>query len=90
MSETPNQPKRLLTVGDVADWLNVSGSLVYQLVESRKLPVCRIGNGRGAIRFRTEDIESYISSCIDDRLPIKVARPSRTKLKHVRVQRGSN
>ena len=90
MSKEQEQSKRLLTVGDVAEWLNVSGSLVYQLVEARKIPVCRIGNGRGAIRFRPEDIEAYIASCVDHRLPVKVATPSRTRLKHVKVRRDAS
>lgn len=90
MSETNSEQKRLLTVCDVADWLNISGSLVYQLVESRKLPVCRIGNGRGAIRFRPEDIENYIASCVDSRQPVKVPVPARTRLKHVKVQRHAS
>ena len=87
MPESNDNSKRLLTVGDVADWLNVSGSLIYQLVESKKLPVCRIGNGRGAIRFRPDDIKAYIASCVDNRQPINVNKPLRAKLKHVKVVR---
>lgn len=75
-----------MTLGDVAKWLNVSGSLVYQLVEAKKIPVCRIGNGRGAIRFRPADIEAYITSCVDHRMPIKAPSPSRARLKHVKVR----
>ena len=80
---------RLLTVADVAEWLNVSSSLIYQLVESRKIPVCRIGTGRGTIRFRSEDIENYIASSLDSRLPIKTAKPSPTGLKHIKVRRDA-
>lgn len=90
MPESHDKSHRLLTVGDVAEWLNVSGSLVYQLVESRKIPACRIGNGRGAIRFRHEDIEAYIASCVDHRQPIKVNKPSQTRLKHVKVRRDAS
>ncbi len=90
MPEAHDKSKSLLTVGDVADWLNVSGSLVYQLVEAKMIPVCRIGNGRGAIRFRPEDVETYIDSCIDHRLPVKVAKPSRSRLKHVKVRRDAS
>ena len=90
MPEANEKSKRLLTVGEVAEWLNVSGSLIYQLVESKRIPVCRIGNGRGAIRFRPEDVETYIASCIDHRQPIKVSKPTRTHLKHIKVQRGAS
>lgn len=90
MSEPIQKSKILLTVGDVAKWLNVSSSLVYQLVESKKIPICRIGNGRGTIRFRFEDIEDYITSTVDRRLPIKVAKPLATKLKHVKVRRDAS
>ena len=86
MPEAQQQSKQLLTVGDVAKWLNVSGSLVYQLVEAKKIPVCRIGNGRGAIRFRPADIEAYITSCVDRRMPIKAPSPSRARLKHVKIR----
>jgi excisionase family DNA binding protein len=90
MTEEQVPSKQLLTVSDVAEWLNVSGSLVYQLVESKKIPVCRIGNGRGAIRFRHEDIEAYIASCVDRRMPIKVATPTRSRLKHIKVRREAS
>ena len=79
-------PASLLTINDVAAWLNVSRSLVYQLVEAKKIPVCRIGNGRGTIRFRHEDVEEYVSGTIDRREPVTVPTQSRTRLKHVRVR----
>lgn len=85
-----NNMNRLLTVADVAEWLNVSSSLIYQLVESRKIPVCRIGTGRGTIRFRSEDIENYIASTLDRRLPIKTAKPLPSRLKHIKVRRDAS
>lgn len=85
MLNKSDQPKRLLTVAEVADWLSVSGSLVYQLVDSGNLPVHRIGNGRGAIRFRSEDIESYIDSCRLEKQRPKSTRKIRPRLKHVRI-----
>lgn len=53
----------LLTVKEVARRLRVSQSLVYQLVESEKLGCHRIGNGRGAIRIRPEDVTEYLENC---------------------------
>jgi excisionase family DNA binding protein len=85
MSKKPDQPNRLMTVADVAGWLSVSNSLVYQLVESGKLPIYRIGNRRGAIRFRPEDIEAYLKACRSENAPPKATRKIRPRLKHIRV-----
>jgi len=85
MLNEQDQPQRLLTVADVADWLSVSASLVYQLVESGKLPVYRIGNGRGAIRFRPEDVDSYLNSCRSEKVQSKTARKNRPRLKHIQL-----
>lgn len=84
MKNETEQPKRLLTVAHVADWLSVSVSLVYQIVESGKLPVYRIGNGRGAIRFRPEDVQTYLDSCRSEKLPPTSTRKVRPQLKHLR------
>lgn len=84
MQNETKQPIRLLTVAQVADWLSVSASLVYQIVESGKLPVYRIGNGRGAIRFRPEDVETYVDSCRTEKLPPASAPKTRPRLKHLR------
>ena len=56
----------LLTVKEVARRLRVSGSLIYQLIESERLGCHRIGNGRGAIRIRSEDVDHYLSQCRHD------------------------
>lgn len=85
MANEQEQPTRLLTVADVADWLRVSTSLVYQIVESGKLPVYRIGNGRGAIRFRPEDIEVYLDRCRTEKVAPPTTRKLRPRLKHIRI-----
>ena len=86
MTKDQSQPKRMLTVTDVAQWLSVSSSLVYQLVEAGKLPVYRIGNGRGAIRFQPQDISDYIESCRSEpSQPPSPLRKLRPGLKHVRL-----
>ena len=53
----------LMTVKEVARRLRVSTSLVYQLVDAGKLGCHRIGNGRGAIRIRPEDVADYLETC---------------------------
>ena len=53
----------LMTVKEVARRLRVSASLVYQLVDSGKLGCHRIGNGRGAIRIRPDDLANYLQVC---------------------------
>jgi excisionase family DNA binding protein len=53
----------LLTVKEVARRLRVSQSLVYQLVDTGRLGCHRIGNGRGAIRIRPEDVTEYLETC---------------------------
>ena len=53
----------MLTVQQVAELLKVSPSLVYQLVNSGRLPCYRIGGGRGAIRIRTNDMHDFLSQC---------------------------
>jgi len=53
----------LLTVKEVARRLRVSASLVYQLVDPGKLACHRIGNRRGAIQIRPEDVDTYLRTC---------------------------
>ena len=76
---------RLLTVPEVAEWLRISTSLVYQLADAGKLPVHRIGNGRGTIRFRPEDIEAYLDACRTENCPPATPRKLRPKLKHIKL-----
>lgn len=55
----------LLSVAEVAEFLNVSCSLVYRLANDGQIPYYRIG--RGALRFRMEDIDAYLSSRFQER-----------------------
>lgn len=84
-NESPDS-QGLLTVADVARWLTVSASLVYQLVDAGKLPVHRIGNGRGAIRFRPADIEEYLDDCRIEPSVAKPERKLRPQLKHIQLE----
>lgn len=76
---------RLLVVADVAAWLNVSTSLVYQLVDRGVLPVYRIGNGRGSIRFKPDEISEYLESCRIQNHQVQPKRKVRPRLKHLRM-----
>jgi excisionase family DNA binding protein len=49
----------LLTIDEVAEFLRVSNTSVYRLVERRELPFCRVGRG---LRFSRKDLESYLGS----------------------------
>jgi len=51
--------ERLMTVGEVAEWLSMSTPWVYKAVERGDLPFCRIGN---AVRFDKAAIEEYLAS----------------------------
>lgn len=53
----------MLRVKQVAERLGISCALVYELTAQGKLPCYRIGIGRGAIRFKDEDVEKYLRSC---------------------------
>ena len=74
-----------MTVRDVADWLRISPSLVYQLVEQGKLIVYRIGTGRCGIRFRRQDVDAYLDECRSEKSPPTQPRKQRPRLKHIRV-----
>lgn len=50
--------EKLLTVSDVADLLQVSRVLVYQLMYSQGLPSMKI---KGARRFRPADVQAWIN-----------------------------
>ena len=52
-------PERLLRVRDVAARLDVSTATVYKLAHSGVMPFVRI---LGSLRFRSKDLESFISS----------------------------
>ena len=62
MHDDNSNPPRMLKPGDVAARLNISRSLVYELIEKRKLSCHRIGFGRGAIRVAEDDVAEFIRS----------------------------
>ncbi len=73
----------MLTVREAADRLRISVSLVYQLVESRRLAHYRVGTGRGCIRIAEESIDEYLAQCLQGTVIKKPAIPKK-RLKHIR------
>lgn len=49
--------EKLLTLDDLADYLNISRRTTYRLLKGSDLPAYRIG---GHLRFRREDIDLWI------------------------------
>lgn len=78
-------PDRLLRVADVARRLNISSSLVYQMIEKGELPFHRIGNGRGTLRFDPEDITEYLRSHRISKTHV-VKSAVKLNLKHVHLK----
>jgi excisionase family DNA binding protein len=76
---------QLLTVREVAAELRVSTSLVYELIESKKLACHRIGKGRGAIRVGRVDLDRFVEECRVESQPPRVRTP-RPQLKHLHVK----
>ena len=83
-SERDDLRSRLLTVCEAATLLNVSSSLIYHLIDSRKLSCHRIGAGRGTIRIRKEDLDEYLSACRSDRID-ETPQASVPRLKHIKL-----
>jgi excisionase family DNA binding protein len=73
---------KLLTVADIADRLSISQSLVYRLASEGKLRCYRVG--RGALRFREEDVMEYIDSCVME-VTVEPRRAPRLQLKNIRL-----
>jgi excisionase family DNA binding protein len=70
----------MLRVADVAERLGVSVALVYELAAKGKISSYRIGLGRGALRFKGEDVETYLQMC-----RVEGETPSRPVLKHIKL-----
>ena len=61
-AESASVPARLLTVGEVADWLALSRDQVYRM--ERELGAIRLGRGsKAAVRFRTETVAAWLDAC---------------------------
>lgn len=72
----------MLRVKQVAETLGISSALVYELVSKGLLSCYRIGLGRGAIRFKDEDVQRYLETC---RVEGEHVKPARPRLKHIKL-----
>jgi excisionase family DNA binding protein len=52
--------RELLTVNDLANWLNVKRSTLYQWVSLGQIPAIRLN---GALRFDPKEISEWLESC---------------------------
>jgi len=52
---------KLITPNELAEFLQISKSSVYLLVETRKIPFYKIG---GSLRFRKSDIDEYLQKSV--------------------------
>lgn len=66
--------ERFLTLGDVAEVLNISVSQTYALVRSGQLPAIKVG-GRGQWRVERAQLESYIERMYDQTREFVSAHP---------------
>lgn len=62
----------LLTVRQLAKWLNMSLPWIYKASERGDLPFHRIGN---AVRFNRMEIEAYLAS----RKNLNIGKPDKSK-----------
>jgi excisionase family DNA binding protein len=51
--------ERLLKPNEVADFLNISRSFAYQLLQTGAIPVVRLGK---SVRVRPKDLENFIQA----------------------------
>lgn len=58
-----NAGQSIITVKQAAEILGITPGAVYDLIHASKIGHYRIGNGRGSIRFRREDVKDYLESC---------------------------
>ena len=52
-------PKDILTIREVAEYLQVTERTLYRLAQQKKIPAFKVGN---AWRFRREDLDRWIES----------------------------
>lgn len=57
-SQTPTITSKLLRANEVAQQLNISRSLAYQLMQRGEIPTVRFGS---SVRVRECDLEEYMS-----------------------------
>jgi excisionase family DNA binding protein len=69
-------PEPLMTAAEVAEWLNVSASAVYDLCSAGELNHFRIGTGKKkTVRIARADVEDYLER--SRAMPPVVVEPTR-------------
>ncbi len=59
----------LLSPEQVAQIFGTSQSKIYQLARDRKIRHVKLGDGKkSSIRFREQDVEAYVNTCIKEPL----------------------
>lgn len=58
----PIEVPTLFTVAQAAELMQISNSLLYALIEKRKIRHHRLGVGHGAIRISQQDIHEFLDS----------------------------
>lgn len=78
--------ERLLTVKELAGYLGLSLPETYKLLQSNAITHYRVGAGRGAIRIRESDVESFLEKRKQGRTVVipPPRRPSQSPLKHIK------
>jgi excisionase family DNA binding protein len=58
--EKPAQATPLMTVQELAKYLNVTKSTIYKMVTKKQIPFVRLGPKGRALRFKREIIEQWL------------------------------
>jgi excisionase family DNA binding protein len=72
--------KKLLTISEVATYLNIKEKTIYAKVEAGEIPHYRIGH---LIRFKLDEIDAWLVTCIEkesDTSAVKRKRRRSSKL----------
>jgi hypothetical protein len=81
MGNLLDEYEELMTKEEVAKILRIRASMVHRI----GLKKTRIGNGRGVIRFRKEDVNEYINSRIEREEVIKNAHQQKKRYRKMGV-----
>jgi len=61
-SKHQNMIERLLTVPELAEWLNISVKTIYRMTARREIPFYRLGSGKKGIRFKLTEILKWLET----------------------------
>lgn len=67
--------KSILTPDELAKFLSISKTTVYRLIEKRQIPFTKVGGG---IRFRMEDITTYLDQNRVESLNVQIYERKKT------------